>query len=161
MNPKLEKYIIAKEAFSIPELQKEFHLSYKAIRIYIEKLVQRGKIRSLDELKYSYVRNEEDPLYIYVLWLTIKSSNFAISYLQRMLDIGIDKLQAIIDWMREKQYVKTRPFDRVIITEEQFLSLYGSLDMDCDDPNAFSNWKSDHEEEINQYIKSKTSKKVF
>ena len=157
----LGKYIVANEEFSIPELQKEFNLSYSVVRRYVEKLIRRGKVSKLDDLNFSYVKNETDPLFIYALWLVIDGSNFSLGYLQNKLNVGEEKIKAIINWMKKQNYVITRPFDSVNITKESFLKQYGSLDVNYKDSDAFMNWKIENAEEIKKYIKPRTSKKLF
>ena len=157
----LGKYITSKQVFSIPELQKEFNLSYSFVRSYIEELIQREKIKKLDEFQFSFIKNETDLLYIYALWLTIQNSNFSIGFFQSKFNLDEEKINAIIDWMKEKEYVKTRPFSTVKITKEKFLNLYAPLDVDCEAFDAFLNWKKENEKEVKKYLKVEPPKKPF
>lgn len=87
-------------------------------------------IKENNELADPSNPDEVEPVYIEALRIVIKHNSASISMIQRMCWVGYNKAGAIIEWMEDKGYVS--PFEgakarKVLITKEQFESLYGSL----------------------------------
>ena len=72
-----------------------------------------------------------DPMYIEALKYVILSGSASISMIQRKCSAGYNRAGKIIEWMEDMGYIS--PFDgakarKVLITKEQFESLYGPLE---------------------------------
>lgn len=72
-----------------------------------------------------------DPMYIEALKYVILSGSASISMIQRKCSAGYNRAGKIIEWMEDMGYIS--PFDgakarKVLITREQFESLYGPLE---------------------------------
>lgn len=75
---------------------------------------------------------EVDPIYIRALAIVVQLGTASISLIQRKCSVGYNHAGKIIEWMEREKYIT--PFDgkakarTVILTKEEFESLYGSLD---------------------------------
>ncbi len=75
-------------------------------------------------------KGEVDPMYIEALRHVILSGSASISMIQRKCSAGYNRAGRIIEWMEEMSYISA--FDgakarKVLITKEEFESLYGPL----------------------------------
>ncbi len=73
---------------------------------------------------------ELDPKYIEALRYVILNGSASISLIQRKCSVGYNRAGKIVEWMEDKGYVS--PFEgaksrKVLITKEEFESLYGEL----------------------------------
>ncbi|MCM1130185.1 MAG: hypothetical protein NC310_01200 [Roseburia sp.] len=137
---KIDQYIKLKKTVSIPEVQKESGLNYRLIHTLFMRLLKNGQLKKVDELYYTYIRSEEDPLYIYALWLCIKENQFSIRFLQQRLFIDENTAKKIESWLTKNKYVTSNRFSKEFISKEKFLNLYGPLDWDENDLKAFDTW---------------------
>ena len=75
---------------------------------------------------------EVDPVYIRALGIVVQLGSASISLIQRKCSVGYNHAGKIIEWMEREKYIT--PFDgkakarTVLLTKEEFESLYGSLD---------------------------------
>ena len=70
--------------------------------------------------------------YLRALWQVVKEKNASLSFIQRRCGVGYVHAGKIVDWMEACGYVE--PFDgtskprKVLLTEEDFENLFGSID---------------------------------
>lgn len=82
------------------------------------------------------VNADVPPLYIKALAIVIRSKSASISLVQRKCAVGYNHAGKIVEWMESMGFIT--PFDgkkarKVLITEEEFIERFGSLDK-AEDP---------------------------
>ncbi|MDE6408100.1 MAG: hypothetical protein K2K48_01110 [Anaeroplasmataceae bacterium] len=155
---KIDRYIKLKKTISIPEVQKESGQNYRLIHALFIKLVERGQLKKSDELFYTYIKSDEDPLNIYALWLCIKEKQSSSKFLQQKLLIDDCKAKEIESWMLKNKYKKAGIFSEDLISKEKFLSIYGPLDWDKTDLSAFDTWTVEDPEDFKKIMKKVETK---
>ena len=161
---KIDQFIKKKKTVSIPEVQKESGLDYRSTHTLFMQLLENGQLKKVNELYYTYVKSEEDPLYIYALWLCIKENQCTPKFLQQKLLIDEHNAKEIESWFIRNKYKKAGIYSQDLISKEKFLSLFGPLDWDKKDLSAFDTWTVEDPEDfkkIMQKVETKNSLFTF
>lgn len=161
---KIDQFIKKKKTVSIPEVQKESGLDYRSTHALFMQLLENGQLKKVDGLYYTYVKSEEDPLYIYALWLCIKEKQCTPKFLQQKLLIDEHNAKEIESWFIRNKYKKAGIYSQDLISKEKFLSLFGPLDWDKKDLSAFDTWTVEDPEDfkkIMQKVETKNSLFTF
>lgn len=161
---KIDRFIKLRKTISIPEVQKESGLDYRSIHALFMKLIDNGQLKKVDELYFTYIKGEENPLYIYALWVCIKNNQSSSKFLQQELSIDESKAKEIESWLLKNKYKKAGIFSEDLITKEKFLTLYGPLDWDKKELNAFDTWTvedPDDFKKIMQKVETKNAPFTF
>ncbi|MDE6408099.1 MAG: hypothetical protein K2K50_05790, partial [Anaeroplasmataceae bacterium] len=145
----VEKYIIKNKVVSIPEIQKEFHLSYKEVHSIILKFLEEEKIFLKDDLNYAYIEKtiEIPPVYKQVLWDCIQNDSVSLTHIQSEFSLSIPTAKSIINWMTENDFIGPLPFQEVQMTKAQFIERFGQMEE--------NNLEADEEEDIDSFFKTK------
>lgn len=151
---KIDQYIKSNTIVSIPEIQKRFHLDYRFTHRMFMRLVEAGRLKNVGGINFSYIKYEEDPLFIYTLWFCINEDKIDSRFLENKLSIDASQVDEILSWMRSKEYLTSNPFNFKLLSKEKFMELYGPLDWNKTDENAFDTWTIDASDDFQRMVEN-------
>lgn len=122
------KYIKKRKQVCVADVQVDFSVGYVEARDIIHQLEIKGILELKDKIYYHLKKQQKCELpmiYLHVLYDCVENDMISIHRIQRKLSINTKKIQEILDWMEEMQYIKGKPRE-VLLTMEEFMLLYES-----------------------------------